>query len=111
MDRAPLVAGKGLRRRLPALQPEDMQNAAFGVHLVKFYAAGFRHTQSMPEHQKQEATVASLIHVSSRCLDQPLNLAPSEVLPAAVSCARVCALVPGCHFVESLPSLQRHETR
>jgi hypothetical protein len=78
-----------------------MQHAAFGVHLVKFYATGFRHTQSMPEHQEQEATVASLVHASSGCLNQPLNFAPSEVLPAAVSRARVCALVPCCHFVEN----------
>jgi hypothetical protein len=37
-----------------------MQHAAFGVYLVEFDPAGLRHAQAMPEHEKQQATVANL---------------------------------------------------
>jgi hypothetical protein len=58
------------------LQPGNVQDAAFGVHLVEFQPAGFRDAQAMPEHQEQQATVA--------------------VIPA-----RVSAFASVYHFVES----------
>ena len=95
-----------------------MQHLAFGVHLVEFQPAGFRHTQAMPERQKQKATVAGLVPTSTNSLDQPFNLAPGEVLAVAVTVALPrlfsptarplpLARFPGFasihHFVESFP--------
>jgi len=57
-----------------------MQDFAFGVHLVEFHVARFRHTQAMTEHQEQQATVARLVPAPLGRLYQPFNLAPGEVL-------------------------------
>jgi hypothetical protein len=57
----------------------------------------------MPEHQEQQAAVAGLVPAPLGRLDQPLNLAPGEVLPIAVIPARVSAFAPVHHFVESFP--------
>src|ERR1700733_9612735 len=82
-----------------------MQHAAFGVHLIEFHAAGLRHAQAMPEHEQQKATVAGLVPPALGRLDQPLNLAPGEVLPVAVRPACAPVFSPVHHFVESLPGV------
>lgn len=50
-----------MRRRKSALQSSDMQHAAFGVYLIEFQSAGFRHAKAMPEHEQQQATVAAFV--------------------------------------------------
>jgi hypothetical protein len=57
----------------------------------------------MPEHQEQQAAVAGLVPAPFGRLDQPLDLAPGEVLPVAVVPPRVSAFAPAHHFVESSP--------
>ena len=80
-----------------------MGHPAFGIHLVKFQPASLRHAQTMPEHEEQQAAVAGLVPASLGRLDQPLDLAPGEVLPVAVVLPRVSAFAPVHHFVESSP--------
>jgi DNA-binding XRE family transcriptional regulator len=53
----------------------------------------------MPEHQEQQAAVAGLVPASLGRLDQPLDLAPGEVLPVAVvpaPCFCFCARSSFC---------------
>ena len=55
----------------------------------------------MPEHEEQQAAVAGLVPAPFGRLDQPLDLAPGEVLPVAVVLPRVSAFAPAHLFVES----------
>jgi hypothetical protein len=53
----------------------------------------------MPEHQEQQAAVASLVPAPPGRLDQPLDLAPGEMLPVAVVPARFSAFASVHLFV------------
>src|SRR5205823_5498907 len=59
-------------------------NTAFGVHLIEFQPARFRHAEAMPEHQQHQATVASFIPAALRGVNQPFNPPAGEVVAAAV---------------------------
>jgi hypothetical protein len=85
------------------LQSGDVQDAAFGVHLVEFHPAGFRDAQAMPEHQEQQATVAGFVPAPPGRLNQLFNLAPGKVLSVAVIPPCVFAFASVHHFVESFP--------
>src|SRR3954452_24198502 len=81
-----------------------MQHPAVRVDLIEFQPAGFRDTEAMPEHQKQQAAVAGFVAAASGRLDQPFHLASGQVLPVTVMVRRR-AVFPGflrlSHFVES----------
>jgi hypothetical protein len=67
----------------PALQSGDMQDAAFGVHLVQLEAARFGDAQAMPEYQEQQATVAGFVPAAAGRLDELFHFEAGEVLAVA----------------------------
>jgi hypothetical protein len=100
-DGPQLVAPQRVRGRESALQPGDVQDAALDVHLVEPQPAGLGDAQPVAEHQEQQAAVAGLVPAPFGGRDQPLDLAPGEVLAAASVPAFLSGFAPARRFVES----------
>ena len=92
------------------LQPGDVQDAALGVHLVKFHPAGFRDAEAMPEHQEQQATVAGLVPAALGRLDPPFNLAPVRCF-GSLSFPPVFPLLRPFIILSRVPPCDAPETR
>jgi hypothetical protein len=72
--------------------------------LVEFHSAGFRHVQTVPEDQEQQAMVAGFVPAVLHSFNQPFNLAAGEVLALGYrSRPRLVFLLlrPFINFVES----------
>jgi len=63
LDRPYLVTPERVRRGQALFEPRDMQHAAFDVHLGHPQPAGFRHAQTMPEHQGERNKNSDLVTV------------------------------------------------
>ena len=64
--------------------PRHVQNAAFGVHLVKVQGAGVRHAQAVAEHQKQKAAVAGFVEAALGGCHELFNLARGDAFAVTV---------------------------
>lgn len=75
LPRIGCIVGKTL------FEPCHVQHAAFYVHAGKIEVAGFRHTQAVPEHQKQKASVAGVVAADFGGCNQPFNFSDGKVFP------------------------------
>jgi hypothetical protein len=77
----------------PALQSNDVQDLALGVHLVELQPASLGDAQPVAEHQKQQATVAGLVAASPGRGNQLSNLKAGQVAASGLAPRRV--FLPG----------------
>jgi hypothetical protein len=82
----------------PPSQAGDVQDAAFGVHLLELQAASLRHAEAVAEHQQQSRASLRLPLGGG---DQLVHLKAGEVLALVVKNGRFSGFAPLHHFVES----------
>jgi hypothetical protein len=70
-------------------QPDDVQLAALRVYLFELQPAGLRHAQAVPEHQKQQATVARLVAASPGRRHQLSDFKAGQVATSGLAPRRV----------------------
>ena len=61
LDSPQILRAQRVGRGKSVLQPDNVYLTAFNVHLIEPQGAGLRHSQAMPEHEKQKAPVAGLV--------------------------------------------------
>jgi len=86
----------------------DVQHAAVGVHLGQPQPAGLRHAQAMPEHQKQQASVAGCVTAIFRGVHELLNLGGNQVFAVVHRFVQCLGVVRGRKPASLLENVFQH---